>query len=291
MTSREGIMKIAVTGGSGFVGRILCRRLAEKGYEPVILSRQAPAGKFSWRQVDYHRSSSLATALGDCAALIHLVGILHEYKGQSFPSVHQHLVTRLLAAAAAAGVRDYLHMSALGADEYGPSRYLISKAAGEAAAFTACRKNGMRMVAFRPSLIFGEEDDFRNRFTALLRYLPCLPLVCPQARFQPVAVEDVADAFIYGLESSEDQTAIELGGGEEISMAQLVRRICASHAWRRLLIPLPDWASASLGRVMGMVPGAPFTYDNYLSMRKPNTTDKWPWPRIGIEPKSITALL
>ena len=282
-------MKIAVTGGSGFVGRMVCRRLEKRGYEPIILSRRTAHGNTLWqqRQVDYRCPERLTSALGDCSALIHLVGILHEDKKQSFTWVHRRLVERLIAAAAAAGVGDYLHMSALGADQYGPSRYLISKAAGEAAAFAACRENGMRMMAFRPSLIFGEEDDFCNRFTALLRYLPGLPLVCPQARFQPVAVEDVADAFIYGLESSEDQTVLELGGGETLSLLQLVRRICAHNAWRRLFVPLPDWASASLGRMMGLVPGAPFTYDNYLSMRKPNTTDKWPWPGMGIEPKSI----
>lgn len=286
-------MKIAVTGGIGFVGRTLCRRLEQKGYEPIILSRRVARENASWqqRQVDYHCTSSLGAALGDCTALIHLVGILHEAKGQSFAWAHHGLVTKVVAAAAAVGVRDYLHMSALGAGEYGPSRYLSSKASGEASAFAACRENGMRMIAFRPSLIFGEKDHFRSSFERLLRYFPGLPIVCPEAEFQPVAVEDVADALLYGLESSEDQTVFELGGAETLSMLQLVQLICARRGWRRLLIPLPDWASASLGRSMNLVPGAPFRYDNYLSMRKPNTTEQWPWPRIGIEPQSIRDLL
>ncbi len=282
-------MRVAVTGGSGFVGQAVCQALKECGHEVVILSSSLEGmreGIFI-RKVDYHDKQSLQQALSDCQALINLVGILHQYGTQTFEWAHHALVRQLVHAVAAAGIKDYLHMSALGADKEGPSAYLKSKAAGEKAAFKLCHQYHIRMISFRPSIIFGQHDNFFNQFAKILKYVPVIPLVCPNAKFQPVAVEDVAGAFIWGLESSVGQTTYELGGPEIMSMHEVIKRVCRHYGWRRLIIPLPDVVSKIQGKLMGLLPKAPFTYDNYLSMQKPNITDHWPWPEMGITPKAV----
>lgn len=284
-------MKVAVCGGSGFVGRALCKALLARDYEVVVLSTKQGAVQGGMRsvKVDYHDKESLKQALDGCRALINLVGILHQNKQQTFQWVHDGLVANLLEAAAAVGVgvKDYMHMGALGADSRGPSDYLKSKAAGEMTATALTAQHNMRMLAFRPSIIFGEEDDFFNQFARILRFVPVLPLVCPNAKFQPVAVEDVAAAFVWGLESSVGQAVYELGGTEVITMREVIGRVCDCYGWRRLIIPLPDMVSKIQGKIMGLLPNAPFTFDNYLSMQKPNTTEQQPWAEMGITPQPI----
>lgn len=282
-------MQVAITGGRGFVGRALQRLLVEKGHKVVILSQSTGKSEpdQAVRMVDYHRVESLSEALSGCEVLIHLIGILHENRQQSFDWVHHRLVENVVSAARDTGISRYLHMSALGADPAGPSQYLKSKAAGEAAAFAFCQKHGITMTALRPSIIFGAEDNFFNQFARMLRWLPVMPIVCPQAQFQPVAVEDVAGAFLSQLQSASCEPILELGGPEVITMREAIERVCQHYRWKRLLVPLPDGLSALQGRVMGMMPKAPFTYDNYLSLQKPNVTDQWPWPALGITPQTI----
>ncbi|MBV7434714.1 complex I NDUFA9 subunit family protein [Cardiobacteriaceae bacterium TAE3-ERU3] len=282
-------MKVVVTGGTGFVGEAVCTALRSAGHEVVILSRSREGrdNGISIRKVDYHDIDSLAQAMDSCDAVIHLVGILHEDKGLSFEWAHHALVRNVVKAAAQANIDDYLHMSALGVDHRGPSKYLKSKADGEQAAFALCKQHGMRMVSMRPSIIFGENDNFFNQFARILKVAPVLPLVCPQAKFQPVAVEDVAKAFVWALESSVDRTAYELGGCEVMTMHEVVQRVCTAHGWKRLIVPLPDVISAIQGRIMSLIPGAPFAYDNYLSMQVSNTTEEWPWAQMCIEPKPV----
>lgn len=285
-------MKVAVTGGSGFVGRTLCKMLKEKGHEPVVLTQSGyQNAQYVTKQVNYHQIETLETALAQCDAVIHLIGILHETRHQSFDWVHHRLVKQVLAAMKKVGIQRYVHMSALGADRNGPSQYLISKAAGEQAALDFCQQNNIQMVSFRPSIIFGEDDDFFNQFAKILRFTPVFPMVCPDAQFQPVAVEDVAKAFIFGLENSLNQEVIELGGKEVVTMRQVLEKVCQQCGYKRLLLSLPDWMSATQGKVMGLIPGAPFTYDNYLSMQKPNITQQWAWSRMGIEPAELTVRL
>ncbi|UJF24935.1 complex I NDUFA9 subunit family protein [Suttonella sp. R2A3] len=283
-------MKIAVTGGTGFVGQAVVARLREKDHEVVILSSSQSGIKDGvlLRQVDYHDVNALAEAMDGCDGAIHLVGILHEHGEQSFEWVHHALVRNVVKATAQAGIKDYIHMSALGVEHRGPSQYLKTKAAGEAAAFELAKTHDIRMVSLRPSIIFGEDDNFFNQFARLLRYLPVMPLVCHKAQFQPVAVEDVAHAFVWALESSVDRTSYELGGREVLTMREVIARVCETYDWKRLIIPLPDSVSRIQGKIMGMMPNAPFTYDNYLSMQVPNTTQQAPWSEMGIEPKPIT---
>lgn len=279
-------MHIAISGGRGFVGRVLAERLAGKGHEIAMLSRTSceDAGVVA---VDYESDESVFAALQGKNALINLVGILHARDAAGFDAAHHQLPLRLLRQAARAGIRDMLHMSALGASPAASSAYLQSKAAGERALFAEAKRLGVRVVAMRPSVIFGKNEGFFHIFAKWLKILPMMPLPCAQAMFQPVAVEDVAAAFEWALESSVDHKAFELGGPEKMALHEVLERICEANGWRRRIIPLPDMLSKWQARVGDWLPGAPFTYDNYLSMQIPNVTDDNPWPLMGIVPRQV----
>lgn len=271
-------MKVAVIGGRGFVGRALQAALAHQGHEVHVLSRQ---------HIDYHDDAQVLAALHDADALMYLAGILHERAGARFDDVHHQLPKRLVSLAAQAGVRDIVHMSALGVRPHAPSRYLQSKWAGEQAVFAEGKARGVRVVAMRPSVIFGEDDGFFHLFARYLKYVPLMPLPCAAAQFQPVAVEDVAQAFVWALESSVDHIAFELGGSEVITLHEAVQRICRANNRKRRIIPLSDTLSRWQGRLGGLL-HAPFTHDNYLSMQVPNITSENPWPQMGITPRAIS---
>ena len=270
-------MQVAVCGGRGFVGQVLCTRLAGKGHQVSVLSRET---------LDYGDDAAVLAALQDKDALVYLGGILHERGGQRFDDVHHHLPVRLLQLAAQSAIGDFLHMSALGVSAHAPSRYLQSKWAGERALMAQGKALGVRVVAMRPSVIFAGHDGFFHLFAHYLRYAPLMPLPCAQAQFQPVAVEDVADAFVWALESSVDQTAFELGGTERLTLHEAVQRICKANGWKRWIIPLSDRLSRWQGRLGGML-RAPFDHDNYLSMQVPNITEEMPWTQMGIVPRAI----
>ena len=270
-------MRVVVSGGSGFVGKTLCKILAENGHEVGILSRKT---------LDYDDAAALQQALSGQDALVFLNGILHERGGARFDDVHHHLPRRLLQAAAQAGVGTFLHMSALGVSAGGQSRYLHSKWAGEQAVLAEGKALGVRVVAMRPSVIFGADDGFFHLFARYLRYAPVMPLPCAQTRFQPVAVEDVAAAFLWALQTPVDQQSFELGGAEVVTMREAIERICAANGWKRWIINLPDGLSRWQGRIGGLL-RAPFTYDNYLSMQTPNVVQTAAWAQMGIVPREI----
>lgn len=275
-------MHVAITGGTGFVGRALCRALDKQGHQWTVLSRKM--GGEGVVGVDYEDEDALCAALQGKDAVIHLVGVLHAGR-KLFAQVHHQLPLRVLRQAKRAGIDDFLHMSALGADPAGPSAYLQSKYAGERAVFDEAGRLGMRAVAMRPSVIFGEDEGFFHLFARYLKWLPLMPLPCGQARFQPVAVEDVAAAFVWALESSVDQAAFELGGPEVMTLREVIDRLCLANGWKRWIINVPDMAAKWQGRLGDWLPGMPFTYDNYLSMQRPSVCDSNPWAQMGIVPR------
>lgn len=279
---------IAITGGSGFVGTELTKQLQQQGHQVICLSRTTEQNNtVQTRQVDYNDQQSIAAALHGCDTLIHLIGILHQNKHATFSDIHHRLVLRLLQAAQNAGVNNYLHMSALGADHSGPSQYLKSKQAGESAAFEFCRQHNIRMLSFRPSIIFGSNDNFFNQFARILRYSPLMPLICPQAQFQPVSVSDVAAAFTWAVTENKNGETYELAGVEILTMHQIIKKICQHYGWKRLIIPLPDCISRWQAKIMQLIPNSPLSYDNYLSLQKPNTSNNPAWETLNISPQPI----
>ena len=194
------IKSICMLGGTGFVGRHLATRLANRGYQLKVLTRHPqrhrdievlPGAQLV--EADIHDPTVLQAQFAGCDAVINLVGILHEVSGQTFTAVHGELPGKVADACHAAGVKRLLHMSALRADAAkGPSQYLLTKGAGEQKVMQA---QGVAVTCFKPSIIFAPNDNFFNQFANLLKSSPVLPLACPNSRFAPVYVGDVAAAF------------------------------------------------------------------------------------------------
>jgi uncharacterized protein YbjT (DUF2867 family) len=212
---------VAILGGSGFVGRHVVRALAKRGYRIRVAVRRPDlageimplggVGQIHAVQANVRDRASVERAVTGAEVVINLVGILKEGGRQRFEIV-QALGARVAAEAAAkAGARSFIQMSALGADADSTSVYARTKAEGEAAALGA----GLAAVVFRPSVIFGPEDQLFNRFAALARMLPVLPLVGADTRFQPVFVGDVAEAVACAVDGrARPGTVYELGGPE-----------------------------------------------------------------------------
>lgn len=283
--------KVALIGGSGFVGRHLTHCLRNRGHECRVLTRHAHRHadllvSAELAEVNPFDVNALSDTLQDCDAVVNLVGILNPTsKKQSFREVHVRLAEVVVEACHQAGVRRLLHMSALQADQAtGSSQYLRSKGEGENRAHTLGQPD-IAVTSFRPSVIFGPDDSFLNRFAALLRIPGPLPLACPDARFAPVYVEDVVNAFANALEDPRTYgQRYELCGPEEMSLEDIVRFIASQTGHRKTILRLPDWASRLQAQLLQFAPGKPFTPDNYLSLRTASVCSNNGLPRLGITP-------
>ncbi len=223
---------VTVFGGSGFVGRYVVRALARDGWRVRVACRRPDlafhlqplgrVGQVMAVQANLRSPDSVASALRGAEAVVNLVGILAETGAQTFSTVHAGGARAVAEAAKAAGVSNMAHISAIGADAHFAAAYSRSKAEGEAAVLAAVPT----AVILRPSVIFGPEDDFFNRFATMARYFPVVPVVGGQTKFQPVYVGDVADAVAAALAGRAKPGAIyELGGPEVKSFGELVNYI------------------------------------------------------------------
>ncbi len=295
---------ILVVGGSGFVGRHLVAALAARGARVTVPTRRRaraghllPLPTVEVVEADVGRPGELERLAAGRDAVVNLVGVLHSRRGRrdergpndygpDFARVHVELAQAVVNACHAAGVKRLLHMSALGADPRGPSEYLRSKGVAERAALAAA---DTAVTVFQPSVIFGPEDAFLNLFAQLARFLPVLVLACPQARFQPVYVGDVARAFVAALEAREAHgRRYTLCGPRQYTLRELVQTVCRITGRRRLVIGLGDRLSYVQARLMELLPVKLMTRDNYYSMQVPSVCDgAFPF---GIEPAALEAV-
>lgn len=238
---------VTVFGGSGFVGRHVVRALVKRGYRVRVAVRRPDlagflqplgmVGQIHAVQANLRYPDSVAAAVKGASAVVNLVGILQEGGRQNFAAVQANGARVIAQACAAAGIARLVHVSAIGAEAGSKSLYARSKAEGEAAVLAAVPG----AVILRPSIVFGPEDGFFNRFAALARMLPALPLVGGgDTRFQPVFVGDVAEAVARGVDGVVTGGRIyELGGPEVKSFRELLAYICEVIDRKRLLLPLP----------------------------------------------------
>ncbi len=238
---------VTVFGGSGFVGRHLVRALARRGYRVRVAVRRPDLAQFLQPignvgqihavQANLRYPQSLARAVDGADAVVNLVGILAEEGRQTFESVQADGARAVAEAAAAAGVARFVQMSAIGADAGSESAYARSKAAGEAGVLAVIPS----AVITRPSIVFGPEDSFFNRFASLARISPVMPLVGGgETRFQPVFVGDVAEAIALAVDgTARTGTVYELGGPEIRTFRELIEYVLAVTGRKRLLVPLP----------------------------------------------------
>lgn len=290
--------RVLVLGGSGFVGRALCERLAHSHPSVRLLvptrhnahgQAVRPLPNVDLITADVHDEATLTRLAAGCDAVVNLIAILHGSEA-AFERVHVALPRRIVAACGAAGVRRLVHVSALGVAADAPSRYLRSKAAGEAV-FTG---SGLAVTVLRPSVIFGAHDRFLNTFAQLQQLAPFMPLAFGHARFQPVWVGDVAAAIATALDRPDTAGQIfECAGPRETTLSELVR---LSGQWAgvpRPQLPLPGWAGSLQATLMELMPGEPLmSRDNVASMSVPNvaTGTRPGLAGLGITPTPLEAV-
>ncbi len=269
---------ITTFGGAGFIGRHLVQSLAAKGWRIRIVSRRpdlcghlqplGEVGQIVAQGADLGDDQALDALIDGSDAVVNLIGILFETSRQRFDDVHGKLPGRIAKAAAKAGVRHMVHVSAIGADSQSSSAYARSKAEGE----RAVRDAFEQAVILRPSIVIGPEDDFFNRFAALARIAPALPLIGGgKTRFQPVYVADVAHAIVAALdlESARGET-FELGGPKTYSFAELMRYMLEVIGRRRWLVNVPFGAAMLKARVLELLPSPLLTRDQVELLKSDN---------------------
>jgi NADH dehydrogenase len=282
-------LRIAVLGGTGFVGRSLCERLVIAGHEVRLLTRHAQRHRdllvLPTAQViegDVHNPAVLRREFQGLDAVVNLVGILNEpgRNGKGFERVHAELPAKVVQACRQSGVGRLLHMSALHASPDGSSHYLRSKGRGEQIVHEA-ESYALHVTSFRPSVIFGPHDRFTNRFAGLLRQVPCVfPLACASARLQPVYVEDVTQAFVLALDRHATfGQRYNLCGPQVYSLQEIVLYLTRLLGLKRRILPLNETFSRLQAAVLQFAPGKPFTPDNYRSLQVASVCEA-PFPAI-----------
>jgi len=282
---------ILVVGGDGFIGGHLVATLVKDGRRVTIPTRRRESAKrlillptVDVVEADVGDDAVLARLVAGKDAVINLVGILHgdtgNPYGRAFEAAHVTLPARIVDACRRAGVARILHMSALGASANAPSMYLRSKAAGETvveeAGTIADGTTPIATTIFRPSVVFGRDDHFMNLFATLQRWLPIVPLAGANARFQPIWVQDVANAFRIALDDPETFARIyELAGPRVYTLAELVRIAgiyrAGGNGRSRPVLALPDALARLQARFLEFAPGPTMmSRDNVDSMRVPN---------------------
>ena len=262
---------VTVIGGGGFVGRYVVQALLRGGARVRIAQRDPrqawflkPLGGLGQTQfiaADVTRPHTIANAVAGADAVINLVGVLQG----KFDAIHVEGARTVADAARDSGVETFVHLSAIGADTQAASNYGRSKGEGEAAVRAAFG----RAIIARPSIVFGREDAFINRFAGMIQKAPVVPVLRAATKFQPVFVADVGDAVAALIPGDHAGATVELGGPDILSMGEIVRWIAATIGRDPAIVDLPDIAGATIARA-GFLPGAPITWDQWLMLQHDN---------------------
>lgn len=298
---------VTVFGGTGFVGRQVVRALAKRGFRVRVAARNVgrgyrlrmlgDVGQIEVAQANLREPASVARALEGAQACVNLVGVLMEVGRQGFDSLHAQGAETVAKACAAGGVQRLVQVSAIGADANSTSKYARSKAAGEAAAKAAFPA----VTIVRPSIVFGPEDDFFNRFGQMAALSPALPLIGGGGtKFQPAYVADVAEAIARIVEDPATAgQAYELGGPGVFTFKELMEFVLRETGRKRALVPVPGPAAGLLGMagdlaaaVYGFIPlvKPPITSDQVKLLKADNVASGPGFEALGILPKSIEAI-
>jgi len=287
------IRNVLVLGGSGFLGRHVTHQLVERGLQVRVPTRNRERAKalillptVDVVKADIHDSATLDHLVRDADAVVNLVGILHG----DFQRVHVELPRKVIEACQRHRVRRLLHVSALGADPAGPSQYLRSKGAAEQL-ILAAQRDDFQTTIMRPSVVFGREDAFLNLFARLARSLPVVVLACPEARFQPVHVDDVARAVVSSLrEAHTFGQRYDVCGPRVYTLRQLVEYVVRAAGLHRPIIGLGAALSMLQAAVLEHLPGKLMTRDNIRSMSVDNVC-RCDFPAVfGFAPTPLEAV-
>ncbi len=296
---------ITIIGASGFLGRHIVRALAKRGYRIRAASRRpdlafhlqplGTPGQIMPVQANVRYPDSLAAVADGAGVVINLTGVLYGSGAQSFDAIHAFGAEAAAKAAKGAGAQLYIQISALGADAQSRSEYARSKAEGEVRA----RTHFPGAAIIRPSIVFGPEDDFFNRFAAMARFAPALPLVGGGiTRFQPVFVGDVAEAVARLVDrGAASGRTYELGGPEIMTFKELLEFTLATVGRKRLLVPLPWPVARLMSVVLGLLPKPLLTSDQVELLKSDNVVSEAAIAEgrtlagLGINPRGIEAIV
>ena len=303
MMSRKALL----IGGTGFIGQEIAAQLARLGYVTIVPTRRASSARDLWVlpqlrvvEADIHDEKvlhQLCAQLSEQDVVINLVGILHDRPaspyGKNFAKNHVELPRKIITAMKQAGVKRYLHMSALGADSHGPSMYQRSKGDGE----RLVQESSLDWTIFRPSVVFGEKDSFINLFASLQKLAPVMPLAGAKAQFQPVYVKDVACAFVQSIDLRTTIHKIcHLVGPKTYTLAELVRFAGIKAQSSRMIISIPSALGYLQAWLLEYLPGPTLmSRDNIASMQVDNILTALDENSLvsdfGISPQALEVLL
>jgi NADH dehydrogenase len=298
---------VTIYGGSGFVGRYIARRMAKEGWrvrvavrrpnEALFVKPYGTVGQVEPVPCNIRDDASVRAVMKGADAVVNCVGILNRSGKNTFDSVQADGAARIARIAAEEGVANLVHISSIGADANSDSDYQRTKAAGEAAVLQAFPQ----AVILRPSIIFGNEDGFFNRFASMTRFGPILPVVGAQTRFQPVHVDDVAQAAVVGITGNAAPGIYELGGPDVETFHALMKRMLHIIRRRRLVVNMPFFVASIMGGAfdllqtltLGLIPNGMITRDQVRNLKKDNVVT--PGARtlvdLGITPTAMEAVL
>lgn len=297
---------VTIFGGSGFVGRYIARRMAKEGWRVRVAVRRpneagfvrtyGVVGQVEPVLANIRDDASVAAAISGADAVVNCVGILADNGRNTFDAVQADGAGRVARTAAAEGIERFVQISAIGADAESESDYARTKAAGEDAVLSAIPS----AVILRPSIVFGAEDEFFNRFAAMSRVGPILPVVGPETKFQPVYVDDVAKAAVMGVLGGAKPGIYELGGPDVSSFRELMNEMLEVIRRKRLVVGIPFWLAKFMGYSfdllrtlsVGLIKG-PITADQVENLRRDNVVagDARTFADLGLAPTSMQVIL
>lgn len=297
---------VTIFGGSGFVGRYIAQRMARQGWRVRVAVRRPneahfvrPYGRVGQVEpvlCNIRNDESVRQATMGADAVVNCVGTFDARGKNNFDAVQHEGAARIARTAAELGVSRLVHISAIGADVDGASEYAQSKGKGEAAILEAFPS----AIILRPSVVFGPEDEFFNRFSAMARMSPIVPLVGADTKFQPVYVDDLAHAAELGVLGQAAPGIYELGGPDKDTFRELIEQMLHTIRRRRLILPLPFWAGRALGHITGAVSFVtgglapqPITVDQVKSLMQDNIVGEGAktFDDLGIKPTAIEAVV
>jgi NADH dehydrogenase len=298
---------VTIFGGSGFIGRYIARRMAKEGWrvrvavrrpnEAIFVRPYGVVGQVEPVFANVRDDDSVRAALNGADAVVNCVGILAESGKNRFDPVQHEGAGRIARIASEEDVETLVQVSAIGADADSSSGYARTKGLGEAAVLEAFP----RAVILRPSIVFGPEDQFFNRFAKMTRISPVIPLVGAKTRFQPVYVDDVAKAAVKGILGEAEPGVYELGGPEVKTFRELMAQMLREIRRRRLMVKVPFWFAMIMAGFLDLLQAVTFglfhngvlTRDQVRNLRRDNVVgeDRWSFADLEIEPVSMDLVL
>lgn len=291
------IKNTVVLGGSGFVGSAIVAKLVSAGYQVTVLTRRLDHAKHlsllpgvTLKLCNVFDAQALRSALHGADAVINLLGILHQSAKTSFTQVHADLPVQLAKLCQDLGIKRLVHMSSLCAATDAPSQYLRSK--GQAEVALAGYAPDLAITVFRPSIIFGRADQFINLFAGLIKHLPLVVLVKPNAKFQPVWVEDVASCFVASLnERASFGLSYDLVGPKVYTFRALLKAIMQTLGVHKPILGLNDWLSYAQAFLMECLPIKLMSRDNIRSMQQDSVSDQAFPEWLDLRPSALETIM